>query len=110
MALSLGGLGSLQDVGHHSANRFGVTSDKNLVGPGPVQSTTTVDTQPTTTFSSALPATFTEWTHGSFVGRFGNPLQDVGHHSEQCCRDNEVCTPFFLAHAEVDELYTGAYR
>ena len=68
-------------MGHHRQKRFGVTSDKTLVGPGLVQFTTTVDTKPTTTSSTALVAAFIGWSHGSFVGRFGKPLQDVGHHT-----------------------------
>ena len=76
--------------------RFGVTSDKTLVGSGPVQSTTTVDTMPTTTIPITSSAAFTSGTHGSsFFGWFGRPLQDVGHRSEQRVHVRKVCPPVF---------------
>ena len=75
--------------------RFGVTSDKAMVGPGPAQSTTTVDTQPTTTIPLTSSAAFTGIAHGSsFFGWFGKPLQDVGHRSEQIVHVRKVCPPF----------------
>ena len=68
---------------------------KTLVGPGLIQSTTTVGTQPTTTIPFSLSAVFTETAYGSsFFGRFGNLLQDVGHPSEQSVHVRIVCAPF----------------
>ena len=48
---------------------------KTLVGSGPLQSTTTGDTMPTTTIPFTSIAAFTSG--------IGKPLQDVGHQSEQ---------------------------
>ena len=78
-----------------TSNRFGGPI-KTLVGPGPVQSTTTYDTQPTTTIPITSSAAFTQEAYGlSFIGSFGEPLQDVGHQSEQNVHDRKVRPPFF---------------